>query len=428
MPRSQLYAVFALLTAFITTIVSHEASAQTAPSAAPAATAVPAAVPAATATPAASGAPAPTSSASPAPTPSPTPIVQFNGFGDFSYTKFSGNPLLVNPNGLPPGNAVTTRIFDKFQNVPVLQSIDLQGQLNTPIGAKLEIMAGPDADGYASTGQSTTAGFNVIQAYGTYTKGPFELLVGKFNTLAGYEVNDTPSNPNFSRSYQFAYGEPFTHTGGRLVYTAPSGKYVIEGGLNAGWDNWEFIGGGTTAEFSTLVNVSPALSVQATTYNGHTFTVPPPGPPIVRGNRMLYDFVMTAHATPALTLVAVYDTAVQLETAYGSSYDGSPNAKWNSVAGYAEYALSSQWSVNLRGETFADVNGFRTHFAPGAQVNEGTVTVSWSSANGHYVLRAEGRNDHVAGNGVTQFAGFPTADGGFTNSSSSVALEGLIKF
>jgi hypothetical protein len=348
-------------------------------------------------------------------------MVQLSGFGDLSYTKFSGNPLLIN-------NAITTRVFDKYQNTPTLQSIDLQGTLNTTIGGKIEIMAGPDANGYASTGQSTTAGFNVIQAYATTSKGPFQLLLGKFNTLAGYEVNDTPLNPNFSRSYQFAYGEPFTHTGARLVYTAPSGKYVIQGGANEGWDNWEFIGGGTTYELSGTINVSPNFNVIATTYNGHTYTVPPPGPPIVRGNKMLYDFVMTAKATSALTLVLVYDTAVQLETAYGSSYDGSPNAKWHSVAGYAEYALSPIWQINLRGETFADVNGYRTHFAPGAEINEGTVTVQWSHPNGHYVLRAEGRNDHIVGNGVTAYAGFPTADGSFTNGLNSIAVEGLLKF
>jgi len=38
------------------------------------------------------------------------------------------------------------------------------------------------------------------------------------NTLIGYEVIESPYNPNFSRSWLFGLGEPFTTTGIRASY------------------------------------------------------------------------------------------------------------------------------------------------------------------------------------------------------------------
>ena len=143
-----------------------------------------------------------------------------------------------------------------------------------------------------------------------------------------------------------------------MVYAAPSGKYTLDAGVNNGWDDVQFLGAGATAEFSALVNISPVLSLQAVTYNGKDFTLAPgstavttvgPPNPIVRGNRMLYDFIGTFKVLPPLTLVAVYDNATQLETAYGVAPDGAPNAHWNSIAGYAEYTISSIFGLNLRG-------------------------------------------------------------------------------
>src|SRR5258708_12108356 len=45
------------------------------------------------------------------------------------------------------------------------------------------------------------------------------LKAGKFVTLLGYEVIESPNNLNFSRSLLFGLAIPFTHTGGLLSYS-----------------------------------------------------------------------------------------------------------------------------------------------------------------------------------------------------------------
>jgi hypothetical protein len=389
----------------------------------------PAASPKAAASPAASGSPA--ASASPVPTPSPTPFkpITYNGYGDLGFTSMNGGPYLQN------GSQITTRIFDRYQNVPDPQAINLTANINTPIGGKVEIIAGTDANIIASTGQSTTSGFNLVQAYAQAAKGPFTIFLGKFETLAGAEVieSNSSSDYNYSRSYQFGLGEPFTHTGARVTYAQPSGKYTISGGVNEGWDNWEFVGQGPTFELSGSVNISPVLSLTATTYNGREFTFSPAGPPIVRGNRMLYDFLGTFKPGP-WSFVFCYDTAVQLETPYGLLPDNAPNAKWNSLAGYIRYQISPIFYVASRGESFNDVNGYRTQVfgfstvsSPNQILNEGTLTFGYTP-NSNYIFRAEVRKDNDQGPNIPQFAGLPLKNGGFRSSETSFGLEAIAQF
>ena len=53
------------------------------------------------------------------------------------------------------------------------------------------------------------------------------LKAGKFVTLLGYEVIESPNNLNFSRSLLFGLAIPFTHTGGLLSYSFTDRKSVV---------------------------------------------------------------------------------------------------------------------------------------------------------------------------------------------------------
>jgi hypothetical protein len=73
---------------------------------------------------------------------------------------------------------------------------------------------------------------------------------GKFVTLLGYEVIESPNNLNFSRGYLFALAIPLTHTGGLLSYT-----FGEQFSVTAGWC-WA----GTTAATTTTRCPTPASS------------------------------------------------------------------------------------------------------------------------------------------------------------------------
>lgn len=89
-------------------------------------------------------------------------------------------------------------------------------------GYQVDLWLGPDSKWLASnTFGGDNADLGIKQAY-VHLRAPvgngLELKMGHFDTIIGYEVGSSPSNPNFSRSYGF-FIEPFQHTG--LLATYP---------------------------------------------------------------------------------------------------------------------------------------------------------------------------------------------------------------
>jgi hypothetical protein len=88
-------------------------------------------------------------------------------------------------------------------------------------GYKVDLLMGPDADLYnqafgATTGTATGSGdFGIKQAY-VALRAPvgngLDFKMGVFDTIIGYEVFESPNNPNYSRSYGWGL-EPTQHTG-----------------------------------------------------------------------------------------------------------------------------------------------------------------------------------------------------------------------
>jgi len=80
-------------------------------------------------------------------------------------------------------------------------------------GYKVDIIAGPDAVGYNSAGGG--GDFGLKQAYvalRTPVGNGIDWKMGVFDTIIGYEVFESGSNPNFTRSYGWSI-EPTQHTG-----------------------------------------------------------------------------------------------------------------------------------------------------------------------------------------------------------------------
>jgi Putative beta-barrel porin-2, OmpL-like. bbp2 len=90
-------------------------------------------------------------------------------------------------------------------------------------GYKAELIFGPDANVGTGLGTSSTGisgDFAVKQAYVALhapVGNGLDFKVGVWDTIMGYEVFDSPSDPNFTRSYGFTI-EPLTHTGVQATY------------------------------------------------------------------------------------------------------------------------------------------------------------------------------------------------------------------
>lgn len=384
-------------------------------------------------------APMPAPSASPTASPSAPPhLFVLSGFGDVGYTAVAGTNVVRFINGAPSRiyDGVSGPFFDantgrqlatgnNFNTTFDLQQANVQLAINDgPLTGKFEGLLGTDADTAASNGQSRS-GTNLYQAYLAFGRGPATFTVGKMASFAGNEVLEGPSNTNYSRSYAYGIGGPFTVTGARLQI-APNSKIAVVAGVDNGWDDWKFVNkGAKTIEGAILLTPTPGYSLTLDTYNGSDFavgaTLNPATLPIFT-NRVLYDGVLTVHPTGALSLIAQYDRAYQLGDATGAF----TTARWNDFVGYVNYQLSPLYLLSLRQETFGDINGFRTGLAQ--RLQDSTATLSYSP--GKYIFRAEYRVDSSTGNDFT-YRNAPTDPiTGFTagrNHQPSLGFEAILK-
>lgn len=108
-------------------------------------------------------------------------------------------------------------------------------------------------------------GWAIPQAYGEIAKGDWNVKVGHFYTLIGYEVVTAPDNFFYSHAITMYNSEPFTHTGAIASYSV-NDDTTIYGGWTAGWDTGfdfstgsNFLGG-----FSTQIDPDIALTYMTT--------------------------------------------------------------------------------------------------------------------------------------------------------------------
>ena len=414
------------------------ASAQASPSPSPS--------PGAMSKPAASPGVSPAPSPSPAASPTPVPhVYQLSGYVDAALASVGGTDAVRFVPTSPTAIGAPSHIFDgsngpffdlnggkqlggpnDFNATPNLQNFDLTLAINPTgtLGGKIETIVGSDADFLASNGQ-TRGKFTLAQAYFQYASGPLTFLAGKMDGLAGYELANTISNTNFSRDY--LYGAVMsTETGLRATY-AYNPKFSLTVGANNGWDDWKFDGKKKTLEGSLAITPSPGYSLNLTTYNGNDFLagglsgtgltkVLP-----VYTNRMLYDEILTVHATSALTIVANADNGTQLNL-------GGPSYHWAGIAGYANYQFNPMYALSLRKETYRDSAGFRTGAGVPIRIQSNTATVTFTPTS-NYIFRAEYRLDAADANAF-QFRHLGNPPGDILtgrSKQSEFALEAVYK-
>jgi len=283
------------------------------------------------------------------------------GYVDVSYTQNFKNPT---------PNVNQNRVFDVDSNsfrvqlaqIVLEKEAKMGGALADAAGFRLKLNFGEDAE---FTGGSISGDDVDFQEVYAQFIAPFgnglDLRMGRMNTLIGYEVIESPYNPNFSRSWLFGFGQPFTTTGFRASYDFNEEVSLAVGVIN------DFRG--SISDNNNSKGVESALSVSPTDWLGLTAYGFFSGNTGNQGNDdglLLGGGIIDIQATEA--------TEIVLEAYYANQENGAANgrnARWNGFAGYIIHDFTEQWGIRFRGEIFEDASGAASCFGDSTKSGSG---------------------------------------------------------
>ncbi len=272
------------------------------------------------------------------------------GYVETSYTQNFNNPSTgVNNNRSFDGDANSFR--PNMAQLVLEKAASPGGALTDRAGFRLKLNFGEDAKFTGGTGNDD---FDFQEAYVQYMPADnVTLQAGRMNTLIGYEVIESPLNPNFSRSFLFGIGEPFTVTGFRASVDFSDNASLAVSAINS------FTGlqqdDNNSKSIEALLSLTPMDNLGVSIFG---FWGPEGN---ARGeetaDRMQVGGILDIQATDQLEFV--------LEGYYGNqARPGMSNARWNGVAGYAIYDFNDQWGLHVRAEVFEDAAGEFSCFDP----------------------------------------------------------------
>ncbi len=265
-------------------------------------------------------------------------------------------------------------------------------------GYKVELLFGPDANTYATGSlHGNSSDFNIKQAY-VALRAPvgngLDFKIGVWDTITGYEVFNSGSNPNYTRSYSWTI-EPTTFTGVLMSYQfskyasgsvgiantygpaineranppkAESYKTYLGGLTLTAPDEWGFLGGST---------------LYATVHNGFNSAT-------AGGADQTSWFIGATLNTPVknLKVGACYDYLGTTDQDFGST---APNPHYaNATTLYASLQLTEKFSTHLRGE-YASTDTSLLGDAAGVtgKFFATTTTSVWNSAGIIWQVKAD---------------------------------------
>jgi hypothetical protein len=304
--------------------------------------------------------------------------VHFFGYLGGSYTQNFNNP----------SNRINQlRVFDVNSNQfrPNLAQFVVEreakgdGQGMDRFGFRLKFNAGRDSDFIGGANLSTWADFQefYLQYIAPIGNG-LNVQLGQINSLIGYEVVESPRNPNYSRSWLFGLGQPFTTRGARASY-----EFNKQVSLSVGVIGYINSARGNTRHdplMEAAVTITPSDRLKVTLYS---LAGPRPGASgTPGGNVFLAGGYASWQATERSSLVIESYYANQ---ANSSAVSQAGNARWNGVSTYLLYDFDRRWRVRLRGELFEDAGGFvtcegTTKYQPRANVCFGATSAGPAAA------------------------------------------------
>jgi hypothetical protein len=331
-------------------------------------------------------------------------------------------------NYLERSNQFTSEFYNRSNDVEPngfsLQQIylDLSRQPAQGFGGLLEAVIGRDANELQLKGMNPNVfgiqniGLAIPQAYLQYVKNTFTLRGGDLYALSGLETEDYRSDTNFSHSILYGFAQNGSHIGLRAIETL-NDQVSLTAGIGNGWNTIEQVYHQDIFEYAINYTPNSRFSFIFNGYTGQNYLDDSlnTGP---KGVRNAYDVIATLFITQKLNLAMNYDYGIQNRALLPSGDIGQ--AVWQGVAGYINYLFNDKWRISLRGEIFADSDGYTT----GIRQNwrELTFTLGYTVIKGLQIF-AETRHDF---SNVNSFLNKDRI--GSSNNQQSFALNVLYEF
>jgi hypothetical protein len=300
--------------------------------------------------------------------------LSFSGYLEGSYTQ----------NFNTPSNRINeVRIFDVNSNqfrpnvaqFVVEREAKGTGDWTQRWGFRGKFNVGKDSAFIGGANLSALADFQEFYIqYIAPTGNGLNLQLGNINSVIGYEVVESPLNANYSRSWLFGLGQPFTTRGLRASYefnTQVSWSLGVINRINSSLsterqDPW----------VESALTLAPTDKVKLTLYGLVGDGVGNKG--VNWGDLLLGGGFLRWLVSPHASLA--------VESYYANLVDGSlvspgKNAKWGGIAGYVIYDFTHQWGIRLRSEIFEDSGGLvscagTTAYQPKANVCFGATSTA----------------------------------------------------
>lgn len=313
------------------------------------------------------------------------------------------------------GTLLTGRSFDVRHSSFALSLAEINITRSTtaasPFGFTATLTAGKTADLVHATEPGGATNYKLLQQlYGTWTGGgahPVTIDAGKYVTMMGMEVIESPLNDNYSRGLLFNYAIPFYHMGIRAT-TALSSNLTGQLHLVNGWNNVEDDNGGKSLGVQLNYKPTAASNVILNWMGG------PEGAGAALAQNLdvqVVDVVATIGLTPKVKLGANLDYASATRSAGGGGH-------WNGLALYGRYQARENCAVAARFEGFDDSDGLRT--GTPQTLHSSTLTLEHAQKGGG-LTRLEFRYDHAG----TAF--FPSSSG-TSGKQHTITIGQTVKF
>jgi hypothetical protein len=231
-------------------------------------------------------------------------------------------------------------------------------------GFVADVVVGPRGSNavFGSVGNSSEL-VNQLYAYYNLSDG-LTITMGNFNTFLGYEVISPAANFNYSTSYMFSYG-PFSHTGIKADISISADVSLMLGVFNQTDE--------TEANYSRYTAFGAQLGLYGQYINflgGEDYAQ--------------IDF------TGGFDLSDSFYLGINATTASLAGDTG-----FSGVALYPQLTTSDNFAIGLRGEFFAETEGF------GALVDTGdadnfSLTLTGSYTSGNFTFKPEFRIDSAS--------------------------------
>jgi len=349
------------------------------------------------------------------------------GFVDTSYTQNFNNPS-TGINNMRSFDGDSNSFRPNNAQLVLEKEASANGNVEDRAGFRIKLNFGEDAKFSGGTGADD---FDFQEAYIQFIApigNGLTIQAGRMNTLIGYEVIESPYNPNFSRSFMFGMGEPFTVTGVRGSYDFNEYVSFAASVINS------FTGAqvdlNSSKSIEALLSITPMNNVAVSLFG---FWGPEGARNVQNSERLLFGGILDVQVTDKAEVVV---EAYYANHSNNSTF-GAKNSRWNGVAGYFIYDFNDQWGARVRSEIFEDAGGTQSCAGGAALGNalvcnavtgavpqtlwEMTYTLQYKPVP-NLITRVEFRYDKSNKNT------FDDGFGGAGNNQSTLAVEGIFLF